>query len=137
MESCELDNWKEALAALLTYAHPEDFARLCGESLSHINQAAPSLSVAALLAILAPSPHTLFPFQSLLSMFETLSLCLFCPDTLGCRLESERTEKRCLQACLCYICSGNIEKLVECWTSNRDSSSPLGLEVYMEAFFVV
>lgn len=82
VESCELDNWKEALAALLTYAHPEDFARLC--------------------------------------------------DTLGCRLESERTEKRCLQACLCYICSGNIEKLVECWTSNRDSSSPLGLEDLVE-----
>lgn len=31
VQSCELDNWKEALAALLTYAHPEDFARLCGE----------------------------------------------------------------------------------------------------------
>lgn len=30
VESCELDNWKEALAALLTYAHPEDFAGLCG-----------------------------------------------------------------------------------------------------------
>uniref|UniRef100_A0A8C4I8N4 Protein transport protein Sec31A n=1 Tax=Dicentrarchus labrax TaxID=13489 RepID=A0A8C4I8N4_DICLA len=82
VQSCELDNWKEALAALLTYAHPEDFARLC--------------------------------------------------DTLGGRLEQERTEKRCLQACLCYICSGNIEKLVECWASHRDSSSPLGLEDLVE-----
>uniref|UniRef100_A0A3Q3X7V1 Protein transport protein Sec31A n=1 Tax=Mola mola TaxID=94237 RepID=A0A3Q3X7V1_MOLML len=81
VQSCELDNWKEALAALLTYAHPEDFAHLC---------------------------------------------------TLGGRLENERTEKRCLQACLCYICSGNIEKLVECWTSHRDSSSPLGLEDLVE-----
>lgn len=36
MQSCELDNWKEALAALLTYAHPEDFACLCGESFSHV-----------------------------------------------------------------------------------------------------
>lgn len=36
MQSCELDNWKEALAALLTYAHPEDFACLCGELFSHI-----------------------------------------------------------------------------------------------------
>lgn len=34
VQSCELDNWKEALAALLTYAHPEEFARLCGKSLS-------------------------------------------------------------------------------------------------------
>lgn len=82
VESCELDNWKEALAALLTYAHPEDFARLC--------------------------------------------------DTLGGRLESESTEKRCLQACLCYICSGNIEKLVECWAQHRDCASPLGLEDLVE-----
>lgn len=50
-------------------------------------------------------------------------------DTLGSRLECEGTEKRCLQACLCYICSGNIEKLVECWALYRDCSSPLGLEV--------
>ncbi|XP_034049476.1 protein transport protein Sec31A isoform X2 [Thalassophryne amazonica] len=77
VQSCELDNWKEALAALLTYAHPEDFAHLC--------------------------------------------------DTLGGRLEQEGTEKRCLQACLCYICSGNIEKLVECWDLHKDCSSPLGL----------
>lgn len=82
VESCELDNWKEALAALLTYAHPEDFAHLC--------------------------------------------------DTLGGRLESEQTEKRSLQACLCYICSGNIEKLVECWAQHRDCSSPLGLEDLVE-----
>lgn len=38
MQSCELDNWKEALAALLTYAHPEDFARLCGKR--HIDHSA-------------------------------------------------------------------------------------------------
>lgn len=36
VQSCDLDNWKEALAALLTYAHPEDFACLCGESFSHV-----------------------------------------------------------------------------------------------------
>ncbi|KAF7658703.1 hypothetical protein LDENG_00008920 [Lucifuga dentata] len=82
VQSCELDNWKEALAALLTYAHPEEFAHLC--------------------------------------------------DTLGDRLESEGTEKCCLQACLCYICSGNIEKLVECWAVYRDCSSALGLEDLVE-----
>ncbi|KAF6719316.1 Protein transport protein Sec31A [Oryzias melastigma] len=82
VQCCELDNWKEALAALLTYAHPEDFAFLC--------------------------------------------------DILGNRLEHEGTEKRCLQACLCYICSGNIEKLVECWALHRDCSSPLGLEDLVE-----
>uniref|UniRef100_A0A8D3EEI9 SEC31 homolog B, COPII coat complex component n=1 Tax=Scophthalmus maximus TaxID=52904 RepID=A0A8D3EEI9_SCOMX len=87
VQSCELDNWKEALAALLTYAHPEDFARLC--------------------------------------------------DTLGGRLECEGTEKRCLQACLCYICSGNVEKLVECWALHRDCSSPLGLEVCLVLIYEV
>ena len=51
------------------------------------------------------------------------------PDTLGGRLEMEGTEKRSLQACLCYICSGNLEKLVECWAAQRDCSSPLVLEV--------
>ncbi|KAM4624415.1 protein transport protein Sec31A isoform 2-T2 [Polymixia lowei] len=87
VQSCELDNWKEALAALLTYAHPEEFARLC--------------------------------------------------DTLGARLEEEGTEKRCLQACLCYICSGNIEKLVECWVLQRDCSSPLVLEDLVEKVMVL
>ncbi|KAK1794473.1 hypothetical protein P4O66_011340 [Electrophorus voltai] len=61
VQGCELDNWKEALAALLTYANPEDFSALC--------------------------------------------------DILGSRLEAVGTEKSCLQACLCYICSGNIHKL--------------------------
>jgi len=31
VESCELDNWKEALAVVLTYAAGDDFNRLCGE----------------------------------------------------------------------------------------------------------
>uniref|UniRef100_A0AAY3ZZH4 Sec16 Sec23-binding domain-containing protein n=1 Tax=Denticeps clupeoides TaxID=299321 RepID=A0AAY3ZZH4_9TELE len=70
VHSCELENWKEALAALLTYAHPEEFAQLC--------------------------------------------------DMLGMRLEAGGSEKQRLQACLCYICSGNIEKLVGCWNQHRD-----------------
>ncbi|XP_073683835.1 protein transport protein Sec31A isoform X1 [Garra rufa] len=87
VQSCELDNWKEALAALLTYANPEEFAPLC--------------------------------------------------DTLGSRLQAEGTEKRSLQACLCFICSGNIERLVECWTSQRDCSSPLALEDLVEKVMVL
>ncbi|XP_016144443.1 protein transport protein Sec31A-like [Sinocyclocheilus grahami] len=87
VQSCELDNWKEALAALLTYANPEAFAPLC--------------------------------------------------DTLGARLQAEGTEKRCLQACLCFICSGNIERLVECWTSQRDCSSPLELEDLVEKVMIL
>uniref|UniRef100_A0A672PPC0 SEC31 homolog B, COPII coat complex component n=1 Tax=Sinocyclocheilus grahami TaxID=75366 RepID=A0A672PPC0_SINGR len=87
VQSCELDNWKEALAALLTYANPEAFAPLC--------------------------------------------------DTLGARLQAEGTEKCCLQACLCFICSGNIERLVECWTSQRDCSSPLALEDLVEKVMIL
>ncbi|KAL2078571.1 hypothetical protein ACEWY4_026256 [Coilia grayii] len=87
VQSCELENWKEALAALLTYAHPEEFAPLC--------------------------------------------------DTLGARLEAGATEKNRLQACLCYICSGNIEKLVECWAQQRDSSSPLALEDLVEKVMIL
>lgn len=30
VETCELDNWKEALAVILTYSLPEEFAQLCG-----------------------------------------------------------------------------------------------------------
>lgn len=44
VQSCELDNWKEALAALLTYAHPEDFAHLCGESLFLLSPVMPRLA---------------------------------------------------------------------------------------------
>uniref|UniRef100_A0A673YIQ0 Protein transport protein Sec31A n=1 Tax=Salmo trutta TaxID=8032 RepID=A0A673YIQ0_SALTR len=83
VQSCDLDNWKEALAALLTYAHPKEFAHLCGKN------------------------------------------------------TKMRTEKRCLQACLCYICSGNIEKLVECWALQRDCSSPLVLEDLVEKMMVL
>ncbi|XP_036386111.1 protein transport protein Sec31A isoform X2 [Megalops cyprinoides] len=87
VQSCDLDNWKEALAALLTYTRPEEFAELC--------------------------------------------------DALGARLEHEGTEKHCLQACLCYICSGNIEKLVECWALKKDCSSPLALEELVEKVMVL
>ncbi|XP_061083735.1 protein transport protein Sec31A isoform X1 [Conger conger] len=87
VQSCELDNWKEALAALLTYARPEEFAPLC--------------------------------------------------DTLGSRLEEQGQEKRCLQACLCYICSGNIEKLVECWALQKSCVSPLALEDLVEKVMIL
>ncbi|XP_069741805.1 protein transport protein Sec31A isoform X2 [Narcine bancroftii] len=87
VESCNLDNWKEALAALLTYAKPEVFPSLC--------------------------------------------------DTLGSRLEVENNGRLCMQACLCYICSGNIEKLVECWVKTHESSSPLALEDLVEKIMIL
>ncbi|XP_072439206.1 protein transport protein Sec31A isoform X1 [Chiloscyllium punctatum] len=87
VESCDLDNWKEALAALLTYAKPEVFPLLC--------------------------------------------------DTLGSRLEMENEGKLCIQACLCYICSGNVEKLVECWVKTHESSTPLALEDLVEKIMIL
>lgn len=30
LQTCELHNWKEALAAVMTYARPEEFSSLCG-----------------------------------------------------------------------------------------------------------
>ena len=34
LETCDLQNWKEALAAVMTYASPEEFSSLCGEDVS-------------------------------------------------------------------------------------------------------
>ncbi|XP_064418723.1 protein transport protein Sec31A isoform X4 [Latimeria chalumnae] len=82
VQSCDLGNWKEALAALLTYAKAEEFSTLC--------------------------------------------------DTLGSRLEVEGDGTQRVQACLCYICSGNVEKLVQCWVKNHESSLPLALEDLVE-----
>lgn len=31
VESCDLKNWREALAAVLTYAKPDEFSALCGK----------------------------------------------------------------------------------------------------------
>ncbi|XP_041117043.1 protein transport protein Sec31B-like isoform X2 [Polyodon spathula] len=87
VQSCELKNWKEALAALLTYARPEEFLELC--------------------------------------------------DILGTRLEHEGEERMCLRACLCYICSGNVEKLVECWVLKNETSSPLALEDLVEKVMIL
>ena len=74
----ELQNWPELLAALLTYAKPEEFSTLCGRL-----------------------------HDSLIFLFY-LAL-----DVLGSRLEADQDLKR--SALLCYICAGNVEKLVECW----------------------
>lgn len=31
LKTCDLHNWKEALAAVMTYAQPEEFSSLCGQ----------------------------------------------------------------------------------------------------------
>ncbi|XP_004643434.1 protein transport protein Sec31A isoform X9 [Octodon degus] len=87
VESCDLKNWREALAAVLTYAKPDEFPSLC--------------------------------------------------DLLGTRLESEGDSVLQTQACLCYICAGNVEKLVACWTKAQDGSSPLSLQDLIEKVVIL
>ncbi|MGH0117299.1 UNVERIFIED_CONTAM: hypothetical protein FKN15_013822 [Acipenser sinensis] len=58
-------------------------------------------------------------------------------NILGSRLEREGEERMCLRACLCYICSGNVEKLVECWVLKNETSSPLALEDLVEKVMVL
>ncbi|CAI5784754.1 transport Sec31A isoform X1 [Podarcis lilfordi] len=87
VQSCDLQNWREALAAVLTYARPDEFAALC--------------------------------------------------DLLGSRLESEGDSHLQTQACLCYICAGNVEKLVACWTKAQDGSTPLSLQDLIEKVVIL
>ncbi|XP_059175772.1 protein transport protein Sec31A-like isoform X2 [Physella acuta] len=88
VDTCDLDNWKEALAVILTYALPEEFSPLC--------------------------------------------------DTLANRLETERDGELSLYASLCYICSGNVEKLVENWVKNtEDANQPLALQDLVEKIMVL
>ncbi|XP_004472709.1 protein transport protein Sec31A isoform X4 [Dasypus novemcinctus] len=87
VESCDLKNWREALAAVLTYAKPDEFSALC--------------------------------------------------DLLGARLESEGDNLLQTQACLCYICAGNVEKLVACWTKAQDGSNPLSLQDLIEKVIIL
>lgn len=87
VESCDLKNWREALAAVLTYAKPDEFSALC--------------------------------------------------DFLGTRLEGEGDNLLQTQACLCYICAGNVEKLVACWNKAQDGSSPLSLQDLIEKVVIL
>ncbi|NWH56329.1 SC31A protein, partial [Geococcyx californianus] len=87
VQSCDLQNWREALAAVLTYARPEEFSALC--------------------------------------------------NLLGNRLESEEDNLLQAQACLCYICAGNVEKLISWWTKAQDANSPLSLQDLIEKVVIL
>ncbi|AWP00653.1 putative protein transport protein Sec31A [Scophthalmus maximus] len=87
LKTCDLQNWKEALAAVMTYAQPEEFTSLC--------------------------------------------------DLLGGRLEAAEVAQLRAQACLCYICAGNVEKLVLCWTKAQDGHCPLSLQDLVEKVVVL
>lgn len=62
ISQCNLDDWKEALASIITYTYDEEQSNLL--------------------------------------------------DTLGSRLE---VHNQLLNACICYICSSNLDLLVQCW----------------------
>ncbi|XP_056147216.1 protein transport protein Sec31A [Lampris incognitus] len=87
LQTCALENWKEALAAVLTYAQPDEFSSLC--------------------------------------------------DLLGGRLEEAEDGQLQGQACLCYICAGNVEKLVSCWARAHDGYCPLTLQDLVEKVVVL
>ncbi|XP_030046476.1 protein transport protein Sec31A isoform X2 [Microcaecilia unicolor] len=87
VQSCDLQNWREALAAVLTYARPDEFAGLCG--------------------------------------------------LLGARLENEGDSRLQAHACLCYICAGNVEKLVSCWTKAQDRNNSLSLQDLIEKVVIL
>ncbi|XP_068430073.1 protein transport protein Sec31A [Clinocottus analis] len=87
LKTCELQNWKEALAAVMTYAQPDEFSPLC--------------------------------------------------DLLGGRLEAAADAQLQAQACLCYICAGNVEKLVSCWTRSQSGHCPLSLQDLVEKVVVL
>uniref|UniRef100_A0AAX7V6W9 Protein transport protein Sec31A n=1 Tax=Astatotilapia calliptera TaxID=8154 RepID=A0AAX7V6W9_ASTCA len=87
LKTCDLQNWKEALAAVMTYAQPEEFSSLC--------------------------------------------------DLLGDRLEASEDANLQSQACLCYICAGNVEKLVSCWTRVQNGHFPLSLQDLVEKVVVL
>ncbi|KAM8828835.1 protein transport protein Sec31A isoform 2-T4 [Spinachia spinachia] len=87
LTTCDLQNWKEALAAVMTYAQPEEFSSLC--------------------------------------------------DLLGRRLEASQDAHLRAQACLSYICAGNVEKLVSCWTTAQDGHCPLSLQDLVEKVVVL
>lgn len=50
---------------------------------------------------------------------------------LGMRMEQEGGRALTSEARLCYVCSGNVEQLVECWARCHQASSPLALQVLL------
>lgn len=63
--TCNLNHWKEALAAIVTYTSGQEQMNLC--------------------------------------------------DELGKRLEADGAPENLINSCICYICSANLENLVNCW----------------------
>ncbi|XP_033127345.1 protein transport protein Sec31A-like [Anneissia japonica] len=59
-------------------------------------------------------------------------------NSLGSRLETEGDEELVASACLCYICAGNVEKLVTCWCKvTPNGNSALGLQDLVEKVMIL
>lgn len=59
-------------------------------------------------------------------------------ESLGSRLENERQGEYKKQALLCYICSGNVEKLTDCYVKcYADTLSPYALQDFVEVAVVL
>ncbi|XP_061555139.1 protein transport protein Sec31A isoform X2 [Phycodurus eques] len=87
LTTCDLHNWKEALAAVMTYAKPDEFSSLC--------------------------------------------------ELLGVRLGASDEAALRAHACLCYICAGNVDKLVACWNAAGQHHCPLSLQDLVEKVVVL
>ncbi|XP_040111076.1 protein transport protein Sec31B isoform X7 [Oryx dammah] len=58
-------------------------------------------------------------------------------DRLGTRMEQESGWALTSEAKLCYVCSGSVERLVECWAKCQPASSPMALQDLMEKVMVL
>ncbi|XP_020726269.2 protein transport protein Sec31B isoform X6 [Odocoileus virginianus] len=58
-------------------------------------------------------------------------------DRLGTRMEQESGWALASEARLCYVCSGSVERLVECWARCQPASSPMALQDLMEKVMVL
>ncbi|XP_057590902.1 protein transport protein Sec31B isoform X4 [Hippopotamus amphibius kiboko] len=58
-------------------------------------------------------------------------------DMLGTRMEQEGGRALTSEARLCYVCSGSVERLVECWAKCHRTSSPMALQDLMEKVMVL
>ncbi|XP_010331483.3 protein transport protein Sec31B isoform X2 [Saimiri boliviensis] len=58
-------------------------------------------------------------------------------DMLGTRMEQEGGRALTSEAQLCYVCSGTVERLVECWAKCQQALSPMALQDLMEKVMVL
>lgn len=128
VRTCDIDNWKEALAVSLTYAKADEFANLCGEFNCYTHENLATRDEVVQLTRLVKHLH--FEYHCMMMMMRWSLYLFLLIEILGSRLESERHGELAAHACLCYICAGKVDRLVECWTNlSKNSNSPLVLQV--------